>query len=154
MLFLLSLGLWLLFNGRVTLEILLFGVAIAALNCFCCRFLLGWTGEKDRAFLRKLPKIVKLLCLLLKEILKANLNVIGWVYGRKKPESIYARFDPKLRKTGSRIALADCITLTPGTITGTLNDGEFSVHCLDKSMGDGLDCSGFVKALRELEADK
>ena len=152
MLFFLSLGLWLLFNGHITLEILLFGVFIAGANCACCRFLLNWSREKDRSLRRRLPGILRLLFLLLKEIVKANVSVIAWVYSRKKPESVYVSFDPKLHKKGCRIALADCITLTPGTITGTLNDGGFAVHCLDVSMGEGLESSGFVKALRKLEA--
>ena len=154
MLFLLLLGLWLIFNGHITLEILLFGGAIAELCCLCCRYLLGWSREKDRAFLRKLPGIVKLLCLLLKEIIKANLAVIGWVYSRKKPESVYASFDPGLHKRGSRIALADCITLTPGTITGMLKGGAYTIHCLDASMDGDWECSGFVRLLREMEAEK
>ena len=48
--------------------------------------------------------------------------------------------------------LANSITLTPGTITVDLKDGEYLVHCYDKSMGDGIDESGFVTLLRKLEA--
>lgn len=152
MLFILSLALWLLLNGRITAEIMLFGLGIAALNCLVCTRLLGWSREKDRALLHKLPGILRLFLLLLKEVVKANLAVIGLIYSRKKPESCYVRFTPALSKQGSRIALADCITLTPGTITGTLKDGEYIVHCLDADMGEGLENSEFVKRLQKLEA--
>ena len=154
MLFLLSLGLWLLLCGRVTAEVLLFGVGMAVLCCLACRKLLGWSPDKERALVRRLPRVLKLLSVLLWEIFKANLAVIRYVYSRTEPESVYIKFNPALKRKASRTALGDCITLTPGTITGTLQNGEYTVHCLDKSMGEGLESSAFVTLLRETEAEK
>ena len=45
--FLLFLALWIIFNGRVTVEILLFGVVIsAAMYWFICKFM-GYTPQSE-----------------------------------------------------------------------------------------------------------
>ena len=137
--FLLCLLLWILFNGRITLEILLFGLAISAAVYAVSCTLLGYSVQKDLALARKLPKIILLFFVLLREIFKSNLGVIKAVYRREEPVPHYAEFDTTLQKSGTRVALADCITLTPGTITGTLNGSHYVIHCLNQEMLDGLE---------------
>ena len=149
--FLICLLLWILFNGRFTLEIFLFGIAISAAVYAVSCTLLGFSFEKDRAFLCRIPGIIRLFALLLREIVRANLAVTGMIYSGKKPDPCYTSFRTPLKTNAARVALADCITLTPGTITGILEDGQFTVHCLDRSMGDGLDSSSFVARLQDLE---
>lgn len=143
---------WVLFNGRLTLEIALFGVAIAAaIYWFTCKFM-GYSFQKDVQIVKKAGRIGRLLATLFVEIVKANWQVIGWVYNRKKPmEPAIVEFTADLEKTISQVALADCITLTPGTITGYQDGNHFVVHCLDKSMAEGMDQSVFVEILKELE---
>lgn len=149
--FVICLLLWILFNGKFTIEILLFGLVISAFVYAMACALLGFSVEQDKKFVKKLPGILKLLWTLTVEIVKANIDVIKRVYSKEAPESCYTEFTAPLKSTGARVALADCITLTPGTITGELEDGKFVVHCLDKSLADGLDSSVFVKQLEKLE---
>ena len=47
--------------------------------------------------------------------------------------------------------LANSITLTPGTITVSVEDDRFCVHCLDKELAEGMEDSVFVKLLEEME---
>jgi len=49
------------------------------------------------------------------------------------------------------VALANSITLTPGTITVDLHDNHFLVHALDAAMVDGLDDGVFVQQLMKME---
>ena len=151
--FLLCLLLWILFNGRFTLEIFLFGIVVSAAVYAVSCALLGFSFEKDRAFIRRIPGIFRLLILLLKEVVKANLAVTGMIYSGKKPDPCFTSFRPSLKTAGARVALADCITLTPGNITGRLEDGQYTVHCLDKSLEDGLDSSSIVRLLQDLERE-
>ena len=54
--FIVFLLLWVIFNGRVTLEILLIGTALsAALFAFCCKFM-GYSVERDRSEERRVGK--------------------------------------------------------------------------------------------------
>ena len=47
--------------------------------------------------------------------------------------------------------LANSITLTPGTITVSLEGDTYCVHCLDKSMAEGIESSIFVQKLHRIE---
>lgn len=151
--FLICLLLWILFNGRITVEILLFGLAVSAAVYAVSCALFGFSFQKDLALLKKLPGMVKLFGILLAEIAKANLAVTKIIYSRNTPKPRFVAFNAPLAGTAARVALADCITLTPGTITGLLEDGRYTVHCLDESMADGLDDSTFVRQLQKIEQE-
>ena len=51
----------------------------------------------------------------------------------------------------SKEALANAITLTPGTITVLLEDNSYTVHCLDESLAEGMNESVFLKRIEEIE---
>lgn len=149
--FILYFLLWILFNGRFTWEIAWFGVGIsAAIYWFTCRFM-GYSFQKDVRLAKKAGKIAKLLGVLWVEIVKANEQVIRFVYAGEKVEPQVVHFTVDLKSPLAQAALADCITLTPGTITGFQEEEHFVVHCLDKSMAEGIDASVFVDILKELE---
>ena len=59
---------------------------------------------------------------------------------------------PEFKGEGHRVALADSITLTPGTITCQLRGDEYVVHCLDESMAEGMTDGALITALKEMEA--
>ncbi len=149
--FLICLLIWILFNGRVTVEVLLFGIVIsAALYALCC-LLLGFSFQKDKEIIALIPGICVLLGILIIEIIKANLKVVRMVYRRQDTEPYFTEFDVSLKSAAARAVLADCITLTPGTITGILNGSHYTVHCLDRSMAEPLDSSAFVRQLQKIE---
>ena len=139
--FIICLLLWILFNGKITLEIVVFGMAVSAVCYALSCALLGFSYEKDKAFVKKLPGIFKLLGTLICEVVKANIAVIRMVYSKKQPRPEFTSFDAPLETTGARVALADCITLTPGTITMDIAEEEgktyYYVHWIDvKATGE------------------
>lgn len=147
-------ALWVVFNGQLTVEIALFGVAIAALMYwFICRFM-DFNYEKDLYICRRALKLVKYFVVLLIEILKANVATLKKVLAVKnKPEPAIVQFTVDLKTNAGRVLLANSITLTPGTITVALEGNTYTVHCLDKSFADGIDSSVFVRMVKELERD-
>lgn len=151
--FAICLLLWILFNGRITLEIVIFGVVISGAVFSLCCMLFDYSMAKEKALLTSLPGMLKLLWILLAEVYKANLAVLKLVYSKNTFEPAYIEFDAPLKSTAARVALADCITLTPGTITGKLEGGHYTVHCLDRSMADGIEDSIFVRQLQKLEKE-
>lgn len=146
--------LWIIFNGKITLEIVLFGIAISAAVYALSCVLFDFSFKKDMAMLRRLPGICKLLFILIIEVIKANIDVIRRVYSSAEQEPSFVRFAVPLKSKGAQVALADCITLTPGTISGQMENGEFVVHCLDKSLGEGIDDSVFIRQLMKIENGK
>lgn len=143
---------WIVFNGRFTWEIAIFGVVIAALMfAFVCKFM-GYSWEKERALYKKTPLLCKYIALLFKEVVKANLAICRLILTRKEiVEPVIVKVPVKLRTEFARVILANSITLTPGTITVSLTEQELLVHCLDKSMAEGMEDSDFVKLLEKLE---
>ena len=145
---------WIIFNGRITLEIAIFGVVIAAaMFAFICKFM-GYSREKERAFYKKMPLFGKYVLLLVKEIVKANLAVCHMILTRKEvAEPVIVKVHTNLKKESTKVLLANSITLTPGTITVSLVGQELLVHCLDKSFAEGMEDSEFVKLLEKMEGD-
>lgn len=145
--------LWIIFNGRLTVEILLIGMILsAALFAFCCRFM-GYSVRKDMRMFRLLPMAVQYIVLLIIEILKANRQVLFYIMTpRYQVEPVLVHFTSDLKSEFARVILANSITLTPGTITVTLEGNHFYVHCLDREFADGIDHSSFVELLERMEA--
>ena len=48
------------------------------------------------------------------------------------------RVKVRLKKDISIVTYANSITLTPGTITADIADGEFYIHCISKKVADDL----------------
>ena len=59
-----------------------------------------------------------------------------------------------LKEEGYEVILANSITLTPGTITVSLEDNRFCVHCLDRELAEGMENSVFVELLKKMEAEE
>ena len=143
---------WVMFNGQLTAEIAAFGVVIAGvMYWFLCKFF-NYKLRYDLFFWRKAPLLIQYLFTLIWEILKANLTVFKMIYSAEyELEPAVVRFKTDLHYTFARVLLANSITLTPGTITVTLTDNEYMVHCLDKELAEGISSSVFVELLRKIE---
>lgn len=143
---------WVIFNGQFTLEIALLGIVIAGvMYAFICKFM-GYKPKTDILMAKKLIYILQYAFILVREIVKANFAVIKMLTSsRYELEPAVVRFHADLKTTPARIALANSITLTPGTITVSLEGDEYIVHCLDKSLAEGINSSIFVMMLKKLE---
>ncbi|MGL6200327.1 MAG: Na+/H+ antiporter subunit E [Lachnospiraceae bacterium] len=145
--------LWIIFNGRFTIEILLFGIVIAAMfYCFICKFM-GYKMETDLKILKNLFPGIHYIFVLIFEVILANIAVVRLVLTpRIEIKPVLVRFKTDLKSDQAKAVLANSITLTPGTITCDLEpDGTFLVHCLDRQMAVGMDDSKFVQLLRRME---
>lgn len=150
--FILYFALWVVLNGRWTTEIGVFGLLFAtAAYAFTWKYM-GFGPKLDLALVRRAPSAVRYGVTLLVEIVKANLTVVRMILnGEKEPKPQLVQFDVDLKKNRHLVALANSITLTPGTITVDLHDNHFTVHALDASLVDGLDDGVFVQQLMEME---
>lgn len=151
--YLLLFVLWLVLNGKVTLEICLFGLAITAALGLLCFVLFRYTPRKELRLYTKVPLFLAYIAVLLREILKANFTMLAIIFNKKRTvEPALVTFDADLKTEFARYMLANSITLTPGTITVATDGRKFTVHCLDEKMLDGAESSIFVRLLQKLEA--
>ena len=142
--------LWIILNGRITLEILLFGAGISALLSLFTWRIFGSSLANDRRILNRIPLFLVYALDLVWEILKASALVIAAVVRREKPDPVIVEFDSGFHSRLQNVLLANSITLTPGTITLFEEDGHFIVHCLRREFAEGMDQSSFVRLLRRL----
>ncbi len=145
---------WVIFNGQLTAEIAAFGVVIAGvMYLFLCKFF-SYRPGYDLFLLKKSPLLLQYILTLVMEIIKANLAVFRLIYTAEyELEPAIVHFQTDLRSTFARVLLANSITLTPGTITVSLQEDHYMVHCLDKELAEGIASSAFVKLLKKIEED-
>ena len=145
---------WIIFNSRVTLEIVLFGIAVSlAMFAFVCKFM-DYSIQREKRLYRMLPQYAQYVVVLIKEIIGANLTVCRMILTRKEiMEPVIVRVHTDLKTETAKVILANSITLTPGTITVSMSGQELLVHCLDKSLSEGMEDSVFVKLLEKMERE-
>ncbi len=152
--FIFLLILWIVFNGKFTLEILFVGIFIAAIIYLFCVKYLSYSIKNEIDMIKKLPLYIKFALLLLREIFVANINTIKFIMSKKKISPLLYHFKVDLDTDMMRVLLSHSITLTPGTITVELKENNYVVHCLDKSFAQGIESSKIVELLKKIEGKK
>ena len=149
--FILFFALWLIFNGRITAEILVLGLLIVALVCFIFYRLLGYRLSYDLIILRNLPLFIWYFLNLIREIVRSSLSVIAVIWNpAKKPDPIMIELRSGLNDPFSNVLLANSITLTPGTYTVLQEGDRLVIHCLRREFADKVDTSSFIRILKKL----
>ncbi len=150
--YLVFLLIWIIFNEKLNVEILLFGLVVsAAVFTFICRFM-DYSLKKELRFYQKAGGMLWYVCALLKEILVANLKVCHLILSEEEEiDPALVEFTTDMETPAGRAFYANAITLTPGTITVSVEDDKYTVHCLDESMAEGLVDSGLEQRLHRLE---
>lgn len=145
--------LWIVFNSAITIEICVIGLVIVAMLYFFMHKFMDYRIKKDKHIFRCIGFGICYIGVLIYEILKSNFKVMRIVLNKNIPvHQTVVHFDVPLHTEFAKAVLANSITLTPGTITVSVDGGRYTVHCLDKSMIDGIESSRFVKLLRKMEA--
>ena len=146
---------WIIFNGNITLEIVIFGVVISTVMlAFMCKFM-DYSLKKEINVYKKSGHFLAYVVLLFCEIVKANIAIIPRILTvEEEMDPVIVKFRTNLKSDFTRMLLANSITLTPGTITVSMDDDEYTIHCLDTSLAEGLENSDFEKALMKLEMEE
>ena len=144
--------LWIIWNGKVSVEILLFGAALTALAMLFAIKLLGYSLESERRFWRNLPLFLRYVAVLSAEILRsaAAVGALALSPG-KRPDPVIIEFHSGLPTDFQNVLLANSITLTPGTFTLFQEGDRFMVHCLRREFADGMGDSRFIELLRKMK---
>lgn len=138
--------------GKVTVEIVLFGIGVSAVVTAFMYKIRGISFKDELKLWKKFGKIVAYLFMLVNEVFLANIYMIEIVLQSKievKPVLVF--FKAPVKTTKGRVTLANSITLTPGTITTSMVGDYYGVHCIDVGASEGLDSSIFVEKILEIE---
>ena len=66
----------------------------------------------------------------------------------------FITFTSDLEDERFRVILANSITLTPGTITVSMEEKKFTVHVLDSRKKDAVENGAFAQEIRKIERRK
>ena len=151
--YLLYFVLWIIFNANITLEICIFGIVISALVfAFTCKFM-DYSIQKELFLWKKSFRLLKFIGILIIEIMKANMAVIRMILSEKEEiQPVIVSFENAMQSDLGKVLLANAITLTPGTITVSLEDKKLMVHCLDEGYAQGMDVSSIASSIHKIEA--
>ena len=150
--FILLLLIWFIFNGKITWELTVLGMILCAcIYFFMCRFM-DYSLKKDVSLMRRSVSFLYYTGVLIVEIIKSNLQVMHLTLtDREIVEPVIISYRTRLRSKLGRVILANSITLTPGTITISLEEDELVIHCLDKTIAEGIENSTFEQRLERME---
>jgi len=144
--------LWIIFNGRLTGDVLICGVlAVLIVYTFCYRYM-GYRLRNDRAVLKNTCRLLRYFLLMIKEMFLANIKIIGIVLSPKiKIKPCIIRFRSEVKSVPGRVLLANTITLVPGSVTCELTARGYVVHALTPEIAKAQHGSVFEKYIIEME---
>jgi multicomponent Na+:H+ antiporter subunit E len=136
--FVILMAFWLLFSGKLDLFHLSLGVLCSALIAVVSGDLLIHDVRPNRR-LKKSWRFLLYVPWLIYQVIMANFHVAMLVIDPKRIDPRIIRFRTKLKSDFAMVTYANSLTLTPGTITMDIDDGEFYVHALSKKVADDLE---------------
>ena len=146
---------WVVLSGMFDAFHLTLGVISCLLVAHFSHDLLFY-GDDDQSWARGLWGFITYVPWLFYQIILANLQIAYVVLHPRMFELIdphVIRFKTKLKRPISKVTFAQSITLTPGTITVSIHDDEFSVYALTRSASDALPGEMETRVARALESD-
>ena len=132
------LAFWLVLAVPVGAADLAWALAVSsALGLWAVRSL--WMDDDPGLRMRQLPGLAGHLVRLLRAVVPAALQLIGILLRRRlRLRPTVFSYTTSLQGAAARVALANSITLTPGTHCVDVRDDVLTVHCLDPDFADSL----------------
>lgn len=130
-LWMLLLVIWIVANASVAPDVLIVGalIALPIASVFSRR---GETWQQVRLTPASLMHFFLYTCVFFRELVRANVNVLRWVYSPRldlRPGVV--RIGTRLKSPIGRLALANSIALTPGSLVLDIENDTLLVHWLD-----------------------
>ena len=130
-----------------------------SLGVVCCLLIAYFSSdllfpEHGRPWVRELLGMVAYLPRLIWQVLLANFQVAYIILHPRMLDKIdphLFRFKTKLTRPLAKVAMAQSITLTPGTITVNIHEDEFTVYALTSVAAESLPGEMEARIARALE---
>lgn len=139
-LFLCLFGFWVIVSETLDIQHVLVGAVVAYLvELFNRDFLKDFRFWGKTSFATKIVILSTVLVVLVKDMIKANIQVAKIVLSPKMPISPgIVTFKTNLKSPLAKTFLANSITLTPGTLTIEVSEDIFVVHYLTEENADDV----------------
>ncbi|NNJ93970.1 MAG: Na+/H+ antiporter subunit E [Halobacteria archaeon] len=137
---------WVIANGTLAFDVLITGIVISAAIALAFA-----SFARVYSVIRWSPKVMlyylMYLAVFLTELTKANLNVMRLVFSpRIDIEPGIVEIKTSLKSPIGRLALANSITLTPGTLVVDIKDDSLFIHWINVSATDPVAATEEISA--------
>jgi multicomponent Na+:H+ antiporter subunit E len=130
---------WVILTGNLGFWSLLAGFVCALFVAFFTRRLLADYINDVSLSLEQTLRFVIYIPFLIKEIVKANIDVAKRVLSPRLPiDPRIITYNFALKENLPQVTLANSITLTPGTLTVDIHRGDYCIHCLAQEHAEGI----------------
>ena len=147
----LTLGLfWIVLSGHFSAMLLGFGaVSVVLVAWFIDRMQLA---PRNLLRPRHVVELPRYLAWLLGEVIKSNIRLARCIWHPRLPiDPSWSRLDTQLVSPRAKAMYANSITLTPGTLTTSVEDDHLMVHALFRSGIDELRDGEMEARIRRLD---
>ena len=143
---------WMVLSENLTIEAFFIGIVISLLVTTLNKDIIS---DFKKINLRKnIISWVSYTLMLIKEILISNFNVAKIVLSpRMEISPTIVKIKTKIKSDFHKTIFANSITLTPGTLTISMNKDEIAVHCLKDEYAIGIMNSEFERLILKVEED-
>lgn len=144
---------WILWSGYFKPLLLGLGLASALVCTYLALRMRRADGEGSQfKILQHVHQLATYWPWLLLEIAKSNVEVAKFILsGKMNIDPVMIRLKAGQATEMGQVIYGNSITLTPGTITVDIEDGELLVHALTQSGADGLHEGGMDRRITALE---
>lgn len=143
---------WIILSERVTIEGFIVGGILCALVMIFNKDVTMKRKKSNVSYFKRISLWVCYLFVLLKEIVLSNIQVAKIVLSPEiKISPRVVSFETQIKSNLNKTILANSITLTPGTITLGMRDGNMTIHCLEERYAEGVSNTEFEKIIKDLE---
>jgi multicomponent Na+:H+ antiporter subunit E len=126
-------GFWIVLSGQLGLQPAIFLILSVTIVAYFN------AGRFYRSRFISPPRFLRYAVWLLYNVITSKFQVAYLVLHRGMPiQPSFLRFQTGFKRHGAQAMLANSITLTPGTITVNVQDGEYVVHALVPRSASGL----------------
>lgn len=139
---------WVTLSSSVSVESVISGILVSCFVIVNSQELKFSSDELPKFTIKTFFNLFYLLVVLIIEVLKANYYIAKIVLGpnlKIKPQLIKIEVKPK--NDFNRFLYANCITLTPGTLTVDINENCFIVHALTDESAKSLKNNNIEKII-------
>ncbi len=145
-------GFWWGLSGKADATHLVFGaVSVTLVSALSHRHLTA--NATVRLGLARTVRTILYLPWLFWQIFVANIDVLLRVIGVRPIDPKMIRFRPELDSDYGLTLLANSITLTPGTVTVEVDNGEMIVHALTPGAADGVMSKAMEERVHRVEGE-
>lgn len=142
---------WMLLTGSVKPFDLVFGLTLSLLLAWWAVTRLWNDDDAPVLTWRQALRFIAYLVYLIKEIVLAAVGVAGKVLDPRMPiDPVMITHRTRFTRQVSRVALANSITLTPGTLTVDLDGDMYVVHCLNEEFSESISNGEFEGRIKRV----